>query len=156
MSNLNGKGQEATATKNNTPHTSVEKSSTTIGSNGQVKSEEKKQADQEKAKPQEVLPVIIPEAKAEAKTLSVDEILQKAAAINTLNENRIKLDSHLRRVKAMKFTDFGESDVITLSVKNENYLIANSRLCKMVSELITSEIQAKLNEVDNSIREAAI
>jgi hypothetical protein len=84
--------------------------------------------------------------------LSVEEKINKINSLNELIDMRSTIKSHLSRVEAMKFDDFSERNIITISSQNgQSYAIKSGYLTEKIASMLKEEFQCKIKEVEAQI-----
>lgn len=84
---------------------------------------------------------------------NIDDILQKVEMITRLNEDREKFKTHKTKVQGMKISDFGETDFVTLTSQGQTYQIKSGKITRMIADLLLKEMDIRLTEIENKIRE---
>jgi len=84
--------------------------------------------------------------------LTVEEKIKKVSSLQELIKVRAIMKSHLEKVEALKFGDFEEKDIVTItSGNNQSYTIKSPLLCNKFKLMATKEISEFIAEVEAQI-----
>ena len=83
---------------------------------------------------------------------SVEETIKKVVILNDNIHTRRVLMTHLEKVQSLKFGDYDDKNILILkNSTGETYEIKSPTLCIKIADLAKSEIQAKIEEVEQQI-----
>jgi hypothetical protein len=135
--NKNGKAVQGAETATLEPQKTAI-SETAVNGNGKLQEHAN---GKEAPKPTETAPV-----------LSVEDKIRKVFTLNDLIEKRGLLKRHEERVASIKFGEYEEKDILTISGSaGQPYAIKSTSVCKKIAGLLKEEITQNINEVEAEI-----